>query len=473
MEKNILKIASELTITPEQVQSVVSLLLAGSTIPFIARYRKEVTGSLDEVVLAAIRDQYDQLMELDKRRETILKSIEKQGKLTPALAKAIDTAESLTELEDIYLPYKPKRKTRASMAKEKGLEPLALTIFEQRNVNLEKLTSEFINAELGVNTGEEALEGARDIMAEWVSENQEARQKVRELFWSEGVVETSVVKSKAQDTEAQKFKDYFEWKESIKKVPSHRLLAMRRAEKEGFVTMDIAPTEELAIQTLEKQFVRSDSTAAAQVRLAITDSYKRLLKPSLETEMRVETKLKADADAIQVFSANLKKLLLSSPLGQKRVLALDPGFRTGTKLVCLDEQGALLFNNVIYPNEPQRETTKSATIVLGLCDRFKIEAIAIGNGTASRETEAFVKSIGLPKEILVVMVNESGASVYSASEVAREEFPDHDITVRGAVSIGRRLTDPLAELVKIDPKSIGVGQYQTRCRSKQIKGRTG
>jgi len=469
MEKNILKIASELTITPEQVQSVVSLLLAGSTIPFIARYRKEVTGSLDEVVLAAIRDQYDQLMELDKRREAILKSIEKQGKLTPALAKAIDTAESLTELEDIYLPYKPKRKTRASMAKEKGLEPLALTIFEQRNVNLEKLTSEFINAELGVNTGEEALEGARDIMAEWVSENQEARQKVRELFWSEGVVETSVVKSKAQDTEAQKFKDYFEWKESIKKVPSHRLLAMRRAEKEGFVTMDIAPTEELAIQTLEKQFVRSDSTAAAQVRLAITDSYKRLLKPSLETEMRVETKLKADADAIQVFSANLKKLLLSSPLGQKRVLALDPGFRTGTKLVCLDEQGALLFNNVIYPNEPQRETTKSATIVLGLCDRFKIEAIAIGNGTASRETEAFIKSIGLPKEILVVMVNESGASVYSASEVAREEFPDHDITVRGAVSIGRRLTDPLAELVKIDPKSIGVGQYQHDVDQNRLK----
>jgi uncharacterized protein len=469
MEKNILKIASELTITPEQVQSVVSLLLAGSTIPFIARYRKEVTGSLDEVVLAAIRDQYDQLMELDKRREAILKSIEKQGKLTPALTKAIDAAESLTELEDIYLPYKPKRKTRASMAKEKGLEPLALTIFEQRNVNLEKLTSEFINAELGVNTGEEALEGARDIMAEWVSENQEARQKVRELFWSEGVVETSVVKSKAQDTEAQKFKDYFEWKESIKKVPSHRLLAMRRAEKEGFVTMDIAPTEELAIQTLEKQFVRSDSAVGAQVRLAISDSYKRLLKPSLETEMRVETKLKADADAIQVFSANLKKLLLSSPLGQKRVLALDPGFRTGTKLVCLDEQGALLFNNVIYPNEPQRETTKSATIVLGLCDRFKIEAIAIGNGTASRETEAFVKSIGLPKEILVVMVNESGASVYSASEVAREEFPDHDITVRGAVSIGRRLTDPLAELVKIDPKSIGVGQYQHDVDQNRLK----
>lgn len=469
MEKNILKIASELNITSEQVQSVVSLLLAGSTIPFIARYRKEITGSLDEVVLAAIRDQYDQLMELDKRREAILKSIEKQEKLTPALAKAIEAAESLTELEDIYLPYKPKRKTRASMAKEKGLEPLALSIFEQGSANLEKLIVDFINAELGVNNTEEALEGARDIMAEWISENPEARQKVRELFWSEGVVETVVIKSKAQDTEAQKFKDYFEWKEPVKKVPSHRLLAMRRAEKEGFVTMDIAPTEELAVHVLEKQFIHAGSAAAEQVSLAIKDSYKRLLKPSLETEIRVESKLKADAEAIQVFSANLKKLLLSSPLGQKRVLALDPGFRSGTKLVCLDEQGALLFNNVIYPNEPQRETTKSATILLGLCDRFKIEAIAIGNGTASRETEAFVKSTGLPKEILVVMVNENGASVYSASEVAREEFPDHDITVRGAVSIGRRLTDPLAELVKIDPKSIGVGQYQHDVDQNRLK----
>ncbi|MBK7649543.1 MAG: RNA-binding transcriptional accessory protein [Flammeovirgaceae bacterium] len=469
MEKNILKIASELNITSEQVQSVVSLLLAGSTIPFIARYRKEITGSLDEVVLAAIRDQYDQLMELDKRREAILKSIEKQEKLTPALAKAIEAAESLTELEDIYLPYKPKRKTRASMAKEKGLEPLALSIFEQGIANLEKLIVDFINAELGVNNTDEALEGARDIMAEWVSENSEARQKVRELFWSEGVVETVVVKSKVQDTEAQKFKDYFEWKEPVKKVPSHRLLAMRRAEKEGYVTMDIAPTEELAVHVLEKQFVHAGSAAAEQVSLAIKDSYKRLFKPSLETEIHVESKLKADAEAIQVFSANLKKLLLSSPLGQKRVLALDPGFRSGTKLVCLDEQGALLFNNVIYPNEPQRETTKSATILLGLCDRFKIEAIAIGNGTASRETEAFVKSTGLPKEILVVMVNENGASVYSASEVAREEFPDHDITVRGAVSIGRRLTDPLAELVKIDPKSIGVGQYQHDVDQNRLK----
>jgi protein Tex len=460
MEKNILKIAAELNLKPEQVQRVVELLVEGSTIPFIARYRKEVTGSLDEVVLASIRDRHEQLIELDKRKEAILKSIEKQEKLTPALAKAIDEALTLNELEDIYLPYKPKRKTRASMAREKGLEPLALSIFEQGKIDLEKIVVGFVDAEKGVANEQEALEGARDIMAEWISENQEARQKVRELFWEVGVVEAAVIKSKAETEEAQKFKDYFDWKEPVKKVPSHRLLAMRRAEKEGYITLDIAPTEEQVILTLEKQFVKSSSTSAEQVRLAVKDSYKRLLKPSLETEVRVESKLKADAEAIQVFALNLKKLLLASPLGQKRVLALDPGFRSGTKLVCLDEQGALLFNTVIYPHEPQRETVKSATIVLGLCDRFKIEAIAIGNGTASRETETFIKGAGLPKEILIVMVNESGASVYSASDVAREEFPDHDITVRGAVSIGRRLTDPLAELVKIDPKSIGVGQYQ-------------
>jgi len=460
MEKNILKIAAEVNLKAEQVQCVVELLAGGATIPFIARYRKEMTGSLDEVVLAAIRDRHEQLTELDKRKEAILKSIEKQEKLTPALAKAIEEAETLNELEDIYLPYKPKRKTRASIAREKGLEPFAITIFEQGPLDLGKDASQYIDIEKGVANIEEALDGARDIIAEWINENQEARQKVRELFWQEGVVQAAVIKSKAENDDAQKFKDYFDWKEPIKKAPSHRLLAMRRAEKEGFITLDIEPAEEQVIQTLEKQFIKSSSAAAEQVSLAVKDSYKRLLKPSLETEVRVESKLKADTDAIHVFAANLKKLLLSSPLGQKRVLALDPGFRTGTKLVCLDEQGALLFNTVIYPNEPQRQTTQSATIVLGLSDRFKIEAIAIGNGTAGRETEAFVKSIGLPKEILVMMVNESGASVYSASEVAREEFPDHDITVRGAVSIGRRLTDPLAELVKIDPKSIGVGQYQ-------------
>jgi uncharacterized protein len=460
MEKNILKIAAELNLKLQQVQRVVGLLLEGSTIPFIARYRKEVTGSLDEVILASIRDRHEQLMELDKRKEAILKSIEKQEKLTPALAKVIDEAGTLNELEDIYLPYKPKRKTKASMAREKGLEPLALSIFEQGKIDVDKIAAGFVDAEKGVANEQEALEGARAIIAEWISENQEARQKVRELFWEAGVVEASVIKSKAETEEAQKFKDYFDWKEPVKKVPSHRLLAMRRAEKEGYITLGIAPAEEKVIVTLEKQFVKSSSAAGEHVRIAVKDSYKRLLKPSLETEVRVESKLKADAEAIQVFALNLKKLLLASPLGQQRVLALDPGFRSGTKLVCLDEQGALLFNSVIYPHEPQRETAKSATILLGLCDRFKVEAVAIGNGTASRETEAFVKSIGLPKEILIVMVNESGASVYSASDVAREEFPDHDITVRGAVSIGRRLTDPLAELVKIDPKSIGVGQYQ-------------
>ncbi len=437
MEKNSLQIATELSISPSQVEVVIALLAEGATIPFMARYRKEQTGSLDEVQLAAIRDRHEQLAELDKRKEAVLKSIEKQEKLTPALIKAIEQAQTLAEVEDIYLPYKPKRKTKATAAKERGLEPLANQIFEQKVINIEELASQFINLELGVVNQQEALNGARDIMAEWISENPEARKNVRDLFWQDGSIHATVIKSKAENEEAQKFKDYFDWKEPIKKTPSHRLLAMRRAEKEGFVMLDIAPTEELVI-----------------------DSYKRLLKPTLESELRLETKMQADAEAIKVFSANLKKLLLASPLGQKRVLALDPGFRSGIKLVCLGAQGELLFDTVIYPLEPQRQTTQAATIVLGLCDRFKIEAIAIGNGTASRETESFVKSIGLPTDIMVVMVNESGASVYSASEVAREEFPNHDLTVRGAVSIGRRLTDPLAELVKIDPKSIGVGQYQ-------------
>jgi uncharacterized protein len=460
MEKNSLQIATELSISPNQVEVVIALLAEGATIPFMARYRKEQTGSLDEVQLAAIRDRHEQLTELDKRKEAVLKSIEKQEKLTPALVKAIEQAQTLAEVEDIYLPYKPKRKTKATAAKERGLEPLANQIFEQKVINIEELASQFVNLELGVSNQQEALDGARDIMAEWISENPEARKNVRDLFWQDGSIHATVIKSKAESEEAQKFKDYFDWKEPIKKTPSHRLLAMRRAEKEGFVMLDIAPTEELVIQHLENQFVKTNTSAGEQVKLAIKDSYKRLLKPTLESELRLETKMQADAEAIKVFSANLKKLLLASPLGQKRVLALDPGFRSGIKLVCLGAQGELLFDTVIYPLEPQRQTTQAATIVLGLCDRFKIEAIAIGNGTASRETESFVKSIGLPPDILVVMVNESGASVYSASEVAREEFPNHDLTVRGAVSIGRRLTDPLAELVKIDPKSIGVGQYQ-------------
>jgi uncharacterized protein len=460
MEKNIIKIANELKLTLKQVEAVVNLLTEGSTIPFIARYRKEVTGSLDEVVLTSIRDRHDQLQELDKRKVAILKSIEKQEKLTPALTQAIEAAETMADLEDIYLPFKPKRKTRATMAREKGLEPLATSLFEQGKLDLQKIAASFINPELGVTTLEQALEGARDIIAEWVSENQEARKNIREMFWQDGTIESKAVKSKIASDEAQKFKDYFEWNEPIQKTPSHRLLAMRRAENEGYITLDISPDEELAIQALEKQFVKSSSPIGEQVSLAVKDSYKRLIKPSIESEVRVESKQKADLEAIKVFSSNLKELLLAPALGQKRVLALDPGFRTGTKTVVLGEQSELLFNTVIYPNEPQRETIKAATIVKGLCEKFNIEAIGIGNGTASRETESFIKSLGLPKNIMVVMVNESGASIYSASEVAREEFPDQDITVRGAVSIGRRLSDPLAELVKIDAKSIGVGQYQ-------------
>lgn len=460
METNVNTIASELNLKPGHVKAVIDLLTGGATIPFIARYRKEMTGSMDEVQLAAIRDRNEQLVALAERKDAILKSIEKQEKLTPQLAKAIGEATTLAELEDIYLPYKPKRKTRATAAREKGLEPLATTIFEQKEKDIEALAATFVDAEKGVASAQEAISGASDIIAEWISENQEARQKIRDLFWNEGVVEARVIKSKAESEEAQKFKDYFDWKESIKKVPSHRLLAMRRAENEGFITLDIAPEEEQAHKILVDQFVTTKGPAGLLVTEAAKDSYKRLLRPTMETEVRVESKLRADQEAIKVFSANLKELLLAAPLGSKRVLALDPGFRTGTKLVCLSEHGDLLFHTVIYQNEPQKEVAKSATIVLGLCDRFNIEAIAIGNGTASRETESFVRSIGLPSSIIIVSVNESGASVYSASEVAREEFPNEDVTVRGAVSIGRRLTDPLAELVKIDPKSIGVGQYQ-------------
>jgi uncharacterized protein len=460
MQNNATTIASELKLSQRDVQSVIDLLAEGSTIPFIARYRKEITGGMDEVQLMAIRDRNEQVVALAERKDAILKSIEKQEKLTPGLVKAIEAATTLAELEDIYLPYKPKRKTRATAAREKGLEPLAVAIFDQKEKNVDALAATFISAEKGVASAQEAIAGASDIIAEWISENQEARQKIRDLFWKEGVVESKVIKSKADAEDAQKFKDYFDWKEPVRKAPSHRMLAMRRAENEGFITLDIAPEEAQAHRILTDQFVRSSGPAGLLVTEALKDSYKRLLKPTMETEVRLESKVKADQDAIKVFSSNLKELLLAAPLGSKRVLALDPGFRSGTKLVCLSEQGDLLFNTVIYQNEPQKEITKSATIVLGLCDRFKIEAIAIGNGTASRETESFVRGIGLPSSVMIVTVNESGASVYSASEVAREEFPNEDVTVRGAVSIGRRLTDPLAELVKIDPKSIGVGQYQ-------------
>jgi protein Tex len=452
------QIAKEFSLQHKNVKAVADLLADGATIPFISRYRKELTGSMDEVMIANIRDRLEQLHELDKRRESIIGSIEKQGKLTPGLMQSIVAASTIAELEDIYLPYKPKRKTRATAAKEKGLEPLAEQIMAQGNFDLEKAAQSFVDTEKGVSQFQEALDGARDIIAEWVSENQESRKNIRELFWNEGVIESKVMKGKEAD--GQKYKDYFEWKEPIAKTPSHRLLALRRGEKEGILALDIYPAEEEATMLLERQFIKSENAAAEQVRLAIKDSYKRLLRPSLETEIRMETKMKADEEAIRVFASNLKELLLSAPLGQKNVLALDPGFRTGCKLVCLDRQGKLLHYEAIFPNEPQRETAKSAAIVKALVEKHNIEAIAIGNGTASRETESFAKSIGLSNKIPIVMVNESGASVYSASEVARDEFPDKDVTVRGAVSIGRRLMDPLAELVKIDPKSIGVGQYQ-------------
>lgn len=452
------QITREFSLQQKNVQAVAELLIEGATIPFISRYRKELTGSMDEVMVANVRDRLDQLRELDKRREAIIASIEKQEKLTPELMQQIVVAGTLAELEDIYLPYKPKRKTRASVAREKGLEPLAQKLFEQEKVDVTAFANTFIDSEKGVNDLNEAFEGARDIMAEWISENPDCRKKMRELFWKEGVIEAKVLKGK--EAEGVKYKDYFEWKEPISRTPSHRLLALRRGEKESILALDIFPPEENAVEALERQFVKAENASAEQVRLAIKDSYKRLLRPSLETEIRMESKIKADEEAIKVFAANLKELLLSAPLGQKNVLALDPGFRTGCKLVCLDRQGKLLHNETIYPNEPQRDVVKSSAIVKSLVEKFNIEAIAIGNGTASRETETFARNIGLGHGVLIAMVNESGASVYSASEVARGEFPDKDLTVRGAVSIGRRLMDPLAELVKIDPKSIGVGQYQ-------------
>ena len=452
------QITREFSLQQKYVKAVADLLSEGATIPFISRYRKELTGSMDEVMIANVRDRLEQLKELDKRREAIITSIEKQGKLTPELMQLIVVATSIAELEDIYLPFKPKRKTRASVAKEKGLEPLAQKLFDQENFDLEAFAKTFVDSDKGVSDFHEALDGARDIMAEWISENPESRKNVRELFWREGVIEAKVMKGK--EAEGVKYKDYFEWKEPISKTPSHRLLALRRGEKESILALDIFPPEEGVLHLLERQFVKTENPSAEQVRLSIKDSYKRLLRPSLETEIRMESKIKADEEAIKVFASNLKELLLSAPLGQKNVLALDPGFRTGCKLVCLDRQGKLLHYEAIFPNEPQKEVSKSAAIVKSLVDKFNIEAIAIGNGTASRETESFVKSIGLSNKVLVAMVNESGASVYSASEVARDEFPDKDVTVRGAVSIGRRLMDPLAELVKIDAKSIGVGQYQ-------------
>ncbi len=468
-KEHIAKIAKELKLTEKQVHATAQLLEEDATIPFIARYRKEATGSLDEVNIAAIRDRLNQIEELDKRREAILKSLEERELLTDELKSKILAAETMSVLEDIYLPFRPKRRTRATIAKEKGLEPLAELLFKQGDIDPFTEASKFIDNEKGVNTVEDALQGARDIIAERVNEDQEARTKIRELFASKGIIKAKVISGKEED--AVKYKDYFDWEEPVKKIPSHRLLAMRRGEKESFLTLHILPDEKDAMKILEGQFVKNSNAASEQARVAVEDSYKRLLSSSMENEIQTASKQRADEESIKVFAENMRQLLLAPPLGQKRVMAIDPGFRTGCKVVYLDSQGKLLHNDTIYPHEPQNKKDEAAKIIRGLHERFQVEIIAIGNGTAGRETETFIRALNLPGDGAVVMVNESGASVYSASEVAREEFPDYDITVRGSVSIGRRLMDPLAELVKIDPKSIGVGQYQHDVDQKLLKGK--
>jgi uncharacterized protein len=462
------RVAAETSISLGQVKAAATLLEEGATVPFIARYRKEVTGGLDEVQIITIRDRLEQIKELEKRREAILASIEEQGKLTDDLKKEILAALTLSKLEDLYLPYRPKRKTKASIAKEKGLEPLALSIFEQNpSFEPEEEAKKYISEE--VETVEDALQGARDIIAETINEEAVVRDQLRNYFQHHAKIISKVVKSKAQEKDAQKYKDYFEWEEPAKDAPSHRILAIRRGAEEGFLSYRVQPEEEAAMDILEKKFVKGNSRASKQVQTALEDAYKRLLSLSMETELRTELKKKADQEAIEVFAENLKELLLASPMGQKSTLALDPGLRTGCKLVCLDAQGNLIHTDTIYPLEPYKKTEESALLMKQLIKKYSIEAIAVGNGTGGREALDFCNSAGFQAEILKVMVNESGASVYSASEVAREEFPDHDLTVRGAVSIGRRLMDPLAELVKIDPKSIGVGQYQHDVDQRELK----
>ncbi|NMM49648.1 Tex family protein [Marinigracilibium pacificum] len=460
VERHVLKIASELNLPIKGVTATVELLEEGATIPFISRYRKERTGSLDEVAISSISDRLTQLKELDKRRETVLKSIDDQGKLTPELKKAIEEAETMAKLEDLYLPYKPKRRTKGTIAKEKGLEPLATKIFEQDSFDVIEEAEKFLSDEKDkeVKSAEEALQGARDIIAEWVNEDAEVREAMRNLFRNKAIIKSKVITGKEE--EAAKYRDYFEWEEPLAKAPSHRILAMRRGEKELFLMLDISVDKDEAINLVNKKILKGNTEASKEVEKAIEDSYKRLLKPAIETEMRMESKKGSDEEAIKVFAENLRELLLASPLGEKAVLAIDPGFRTGCKVVALDKQGKLLENTTIFPNEPQKRVAESEAVVMALVQKYELEAIAIGNGTAGRETEAFCKNIKFPFEMPVISVNESGASIYSASDVAREEFPDQDLTVRGAVSIGRRLKDPLAELVKIDPKSIGVGQYQ-------------
>lgn len=452
------RIAEELNLTTEKVEATVRLLDDDATVPFISRYRKEVTGNLDEVAVANIRDRLHQLRELDKRRATICSSIKEQGKLTDELKAKITSASTLAVLEDTYLPYRPKRRTKSTVAKEQGLEPLAKKIFEQTGINPDQEAIEFVSAEKGVESTDDALAGARDIIAEWINEDAKIRAQLRKLFYDKGVITSKVIRGKEQ--EGNKFKDYFQWEELARNAPSHRILAVRRGEKETFLMVRILPPEEESIAVLESTFVKSRNADSQQVEVAVHDSYKRLLSLSLETEIRLELKKRADQESIEVFANNLRELLMASPLGQKNVMAIDPGQRTGCKVVCLDSQGKLVANDTIYLVQSEEQRDAAVQIIKDLCSKYSIEVIAVGNGTAGRETETFVKKIGLPKEIQTVIVNESGASIYSASEVAREEFPDYDVTVRGAVSIGRRLMDPLAELVKLDAKSIGVGQYQ-------------
>lgn len=451
------KISKELGLTQSQVKNTIGLLNDSATIPFIARYRKELTNGLDEVQITEIRDLQKRFQDVDKRREAIIKSIEEQQKMTPDLLKRLNDADSLSILEDIYLPYKPKRRTRATIAREKELQGLADILLAQKSGDLKDLAEGYVNTDLGVENIEDALAGARDILAELFSENAVVRASIRNLFLNKGIYKSSVIEGKEE--QAQKYKDYFDWEEPIKTIASHRLLAMRRGEREEFLRLDISVTETDALNILRKEFLYGKNESSEQVDIAIQDSYKRLIKPSIETEVRVLSRQQADQDAIAVFAENARQLLLAAPLGQKRLLAIDPGFRTGCKMVCLDEQGKLLYNSTIYPHNGEAKLQDSTRIVQNIIAQYNIEAIAIGNGTAGRETELFIRNL-VPSSITVVMVNENGASIYSASAVAREEFPDHDITVRGAVSIGRRLMDPLAELVKIDPKSIGVGQYQ-------------
>ncbi len=466
-ERHIHRIAKDTGINSSNIKQTLLLLQSGATVPFIARYRKEMTGSLDEVQITAIRDLHQRLEELDRRKDTVLSTIEEQGLLTDDLRAAILEAPDLSTLEDLYLPYRPKRRTRATIARERGLEPLAKIMMAQGGDDPASRARTFVDPAKDVATVDDALAGARDIIAEWISESPRSRNALRRLLAKEAMITSKVVEDKKQ--EAEKYTSWFDWSEQASRAPSHRILAMLRGEKEGLLRIRITPAEEEALGALERIFIKQAGAMADEVLTALRDGYKRLLLPSLETEYRQQLKEKADKKAIAVFAENLRQLLLAPPLGQKRILAIDPGFRTGCKVVCLDEEGRLLHNETIYPHPPAGKKSEAMAKINNLADAYRIDAIAIGNGTAGRETEHLVRRIRFDREVVAVMVNESGASVYSASDVAREEFPDYDVSVRGAISIGRRLADPLAELVKIDPKSIGVGQYQHDVDQKMLR----